>query len=184
MDPGPLLDGESVMYSGRVNALISPSEHGLSQFAADQLLDRIGAEGQEAIGGKLFVTQARIIFSSHRLNRLSGRLSTPLSVVDSYQRFKSGLLRGLEVRTQAANQSYVSWSAGKAIRTLEEAKAWAREHPAEAEAWDKQLVNLLGGWEINQTAEALNLAAKEWLNVSPLTQLSAVMTRLPRSRVN
>lgn len=65
MEAGDLLPGEKLALTKSANAVVSLSEHGLSRFAAGQLMWCVGMEGKEAIGGKLHLTDMRLVFKSH-----------------------------------------------------------------------------------------------------------------------
>ena len=70
-----LLDSEKLIQTKNANAVIKVDEHGLSRFAFDQLMWMVGMKGKEAIGGKIHLTNYRLIFKSHRINRLTGKFS-------------------------------------------------------------------------------------------------------------
>jgi hypothetical protein len=152
-----LLQGERRLFKCAANAVIFPSEHGLSQFAADQLLPLVGLPDQEAIGGSLHVTTLRLIFAAHRFNRLSGSISTPLPVIQEVRRWRAGLAVGVEVSTPVASQRYVTWSRTQLLSAIQ--KAQVAFGPAE-EAQLSSLRDLLAGWDINRAAETLNKTAR------------------------
>lgn len=77
-----LLDGERLLHTSKANAVIVPSDYGLSRFAADDLLPLVGLAGREAIGGHLSVTSLRLVFVAHRFNRLKGSTSIPLTTIE------------------------------------------------------------------------------------------------------
>ena len=72
LDLSGLQAGEELLLSKKANFVIAVSEYGLSRFVADDLMWIAGLEGKEAIGGKLYVTNYRLISISHSLNRISG----------------------------------------------------------------------------------------------------------------
>jgi hypothetical protein len=72
-----LLDGERVLLTCKANAVVVPSDYGLSRFAADDLLPLTGLAGQEAIGGRLSVTSLRLVFVAHPFNRINGSTLHP-----------------------------------------------------------------------------------------------------------
>lgn len=44
-----LLDGERLLHTSKANAVIVPSDYGLSRFAADDLLPLVGLAGREGL---------------------------------------------------------------------------------------------------------------------------------------
>lgn len=70
-----LLPGETLIMSKFSNMVISINEVGLSRFAFDEYMGLIGMHGKEALGGKIHLTNFRIIFKTHFLNRVRGTYS-------------------------------------------------------------------------------------------------------------
>jgi hypothetical protein len=160
VDIGPALDDEQVLYSGGANALIRPARLGLGPVVAGRLLPLVGLAGQEAVGGRLFVTGARIVFAAHRLNRVGGRLAIPICQVSAYRRFRTGLAVGVEVTAGPLQQRYVSWSAGRLVRAIKMAAEQAAIAPEQAAAWQRQMSDRLGELDSDRSEEALDLAAR------------------------
>ncbi|MBF5082577.1 hypothetical protein [Quadrisphaera sp. INWT6] len=100
---------------------------------------------KESVGGKLYVTTCRVIFSSHRFNRVTGRISIPLSAVDRSTAFREGLTFGVRVDTPVATARYVSWSARSFTRALSDAKREAALDPQRALHHEEELQRLLSG---------------------------------------
>ncbi|MFI9811752.1 hypothetical protein [Saccharothrix variisporea] len=158
-----LVPSEHVLFIGKSNAVIVPGEHGLSRFAADELMPLVGLAGQEAIGGKLHVTNLRLVFCAHPFNRLRGSLSTPLPAVTAIRPWRSGLTIGVEVESGVATQRYVIWSRKKLIETVENAiRAFGA---AEQDQFDR-VRGTLEGLEVNRIAETLNSAARQIFDVT------------------
>jgi hypothetical protein len=167
VDVGPLLPGENVLYQGKANALISPKEHALGPFATGgALMTLAGLEGKEAIGGKLYVTTVRLIFSSHRFNRLRGRLATPISLITRAERFRNGLTMGLEVETEQSTQKFVSWSPDKSVAAIAEVQKLQVGRPDIAEQFDAALADQLGGWKVDAGLDGLNSVARVFFAVT------------------
>lgn len=74
-------------------------------------------------GGRLHITTLRLIFNAHPANFVRGQLSVPLDLVWSARRWRSGLAVGIEVETPVAVHQYVSWSRGKILAALGQARA-------------------------------------------------------------
>jgi hypothetical protein len=155
--------GERQLYRGAANAIITPAEYGLSQFAFNQLMPLVGLAGREAIGGRLVVTSIRVLFEAHAVNRVKGILSTPLPVIQEMRRCRFGLGIGLDFITPVSKQRYVTWSRSKIISAVNQAQA---DFGPDQEAQLALLRGLLDGFEVNQSAESLNLAAREIFGIT------------------
>lgn len=90
-----LLPGEAVVLSKSANAMIRVSEFGLSRFAFDRVMVAAGLGDAEAIGGKLYVTDCRVVFKSHAVNRVRGAFSIFLPTVRDLRDTSAGLKRQL-----------------------------------------------------------------------------------------
>lgn len=126
-----LLRGERVVHSSAANAVISPAEFDLPPFPAGQLLPLVGLAGREAIGGRLFVTNLRLAFVAHAVNRVTGTLSVLLPDIREAIPWRSRAVRGLTVRTDEATFEFVSWSRKRALDASQ--KAGSEFGPAQAE---------------------------------------------------
>ncbi|MEU7159194.1 hypothetical protein AB0A98_22560 [Streptomyces chrestomyceticus] len=104
-----LLAGEVVHVSKNANAVVSLDETGLSQFAFGQLMWVVGMHGKEAIGGRLHVTNYRLVFNSHRFNRLRGRFSIFLPAITGVRDASWGPKRQIEVSTRTHRFTFVVW---------------------------------------------------------------------------
>ncbi len=80
-------------------------ESGLSRFAFDDYMGLVGMDGKEAIGGKIHLTNYRIIFKSHFFNRVRGKhsifLPNVVSVSDTFNK--------LIVETTVQRFEFVMW---------------------------------------------------------------------------
>lgn len=123
LDQGDLLAGEVLLQSKFANAVIALSDYGLERLPFDQLLQVTGFAGKEAIGGTLHLTNYRLLFTSHQLNRLTGRFSIFLPTILQL-RDASGLFsKKLEVRTQTQSFVFVVWGVPALIRAITAAGA-------------------------------------------------------------
>lgn len=158
-----LMPGEKLLFSCKSNAVIVPFEHGLSRFAADELLPLVGLRGKEAIGGHLHVTTIRLAFKAHGFNRLRGSVSTPLPAIQEIGPWRSRLAVGVEVTTPVAAQTYVTWSRSKLIRAVEDAsRLLGPEQRTQLEAAGDALAD----WDVNRPAETLNQAARRLFDIT------------------
>jgi hypothetical protein len=103
-----LLPVEKLVLSKFANAIIKIEEHGLSQFFVDDLLGLVGMQGKEAIGGKLHLTNYRLVFKAHFLNRVSGKFSIALPTIQSIKdtsRFRTKRSRLEKVQSPSSSIS-------------------------------------------------------------------------------
>lgn len=140
-----LLDGERVLHRSKANAVIVPSDHGLSRFAADNLLPLAGLAGKEAIGGRLSVTTLRLAFVAHPFNRIKGSTSIPLTVIEDARNWRSGLAIGVQILTRLASFNYVTWSRSKALTAISDARRMFGSRPEEADSGGQSVVGRVRG---------------------------------------
>ena len=100
-----LFAGEAVKMSKGAGFLISLDDWGLSPIVGKQTSRINGIEGKESIGGVLHVTNYRLIFNSHPLNRVCGRFSILLPTIKDIQANRRGIMRQMDVVT--AIQTFV-----------------------------------------------------------------------------
>jgi|SRR6185312_311999 len=117
-----LLPGETVLLGKSANAMIRVSELGLSRFAFDRVMVGAGFGDVEAIGGKLYVTDCRVVFKSHAANRVRGAFSIFLPTVRDLRDTSAGLKRQLELGTATQRFTFVIWGVPKVIAAIEGAR--------------------------------------------------------------
>jgi hypothetical protein len=118
--PDDLLPGEHLVLDKAANAVISIAEHGLSRFAFDRYMGLVGMKGKEAIGGRLYLTDCRLIFKSHAVNRLTGKFSVFLPTIVDVKDTSGFIAKKMEVATRAQKLEFVVWGIPElmaAIRT-------------------------------------------------------------------
>ncbi len=76
-----LIEDEKIIASQLANLVIRPKDFKLNDFAFDGLLWAVGMKNKEAIGGKLYITNYRLIFKSHKYNRVRGDFSIFLPTI-------------------------------------------------------------------------------------------------------
>lgn len=114
-----LLPGEHLIISRFANIVLSVKKSGLSRFAFDGYMGLIGMKGKEAMGGRAYLTNYRIIFKSHFFNRIRGRHSIFLSnIVDV-----TATLNNLKVETTAQTFEFVMWFKSDFISGIKKQKA-------------------------------------------------------------
>jgi hypothetical protein len=128
--PSAVLPGERILATKNANFVIASADYNLDTFPHDFLLKRIGFEGKEALGGQLHVTSLRLIFKSHRANRIYGQLSIFLPEITALDNTSTMLVKRLEVGTAGSREVFIVWGVPSLIQTIQTAQ---REFPADRE---------------------------------------------------
>jgi hypothetical protein len=108
-----LLPGEHVLVSKHANAVV-----GIVQ-AGPGLRGSAGMTGTEAVGGQLYLTDLRLIFRAHRVNRLRGGFTISLSSITQVRDTSSGLRRQVEIVTPLERFTFVVWGVATLIARIE-----------------------------------------------------------------
>lgn len=116
-----LLSGEAVQRSKGANLVIRTDEAGLVGFTFDHLLGSMA--GMEAVGGRLHLTNYRLVFNSHPVNRLVGRISILLPTIQEVRDTSRGVKRRIEVVTGTQRFTFVVWGVPKLIEAVDGARS-------------------------------------------------------------
>jgi hypothetical protein len=155
-----LLPTEAVLLTKNANAVIRLDEFGLSRFAFDGLMGVVGMYGKEAIGGRLYLTNYRLLFKSHAANRARGAFSVFLPTVRELRDTSSGIKRQIGVATATQGFTFVVWGVPALIAAIKGAKA-GLDSPAVKRLADLAVAHrarLGDGLQIAQGLEAANAA--------------------------
>jgi hypothetical protein len=104
-----LFAGERVLLSKAANSIIKINDYGLKRLPFDQLMPLVGFQGKEAIGGKLHLTNYRIIFKSHSINRLRGKFSVFLPTIQDIRDTSQFISKKMAVIPQTQTFEFVIW---------------------------------------------------------------------------
>jgi hypothetical protein len=171
--PDDLLAGETVILSKNANAIITVDEQGLSRFAFDQLMWTVGMQGKEAIGGRLHLTNFRLIFKSHAINRLTGKFSILLPTIQEVKDVSRFLTKKVEIVTKTQHFEFVVWGIPELIAAITAAKTKLTAEQIQSlranAAADYQ--KLGDGLQVFRAIEALN---RSFLTADDLTKVAAV----------
>jgi hypothetical protein len=102
-----LLPGEVVLLSKQANLVIDPKQFGLQNFAFGDFLWAVGMKDKESLGGAMHLTNYRIIFKSHRWNRLRGMTSIFLPTIERLENRSVLVFPKLAVATKSAEVEFV-----------------------------------------------------------------------------
>jgi hypothetical protein len=114
-----LLPTEVLLAPKLANLWVKAADHGVCRFPIGNFLG-----DNEAIAGKAFLTNYRILFKSHNFNRLIGTCSLFLPNI---RRIRKGVI-GITVETIAQEYSFVMWFNGYFVdKALERVQGFGRE---------------------------------------------------------
>ena len=158
LKPIDLLPGETVLLSKAANTIIRIDEHGLSRFVLDHLMWTVGMQGREAIGGRLHLTNYRLLFKAHAFNRMSGKFSVFLPTIEAVRDASAGIVKKIVVVTPAQSFEFVAWGIPHVLAAVEAARAGFG--PAQVEALKAAAIvdyeKCGDGLQIVQAIESLN----------------------------
>ena len=109
LSPADLLTGEQLLASKRANAVIRVQRPGLFFFLVHQALRTAGLQGNEAVGGHLYLTTCRLVFESHQVNWVTGRLSIFLPAIQAVRNSSHVITKQLAVQTRTQEHMFVVW---------------------------------------------------------------------------
>jgi hypothetical protein len=164
-----LLPDEEILLSKMANLLVRPSDYGLSEFA---FLD---TSGGEAIGGKAHLTNYRLVFAAHSVNRLTGWHSIFLPNI---QELRKGWTT-LGVMTETQQYSFVMWFNRHFHDAIEQAQqAFGRKELRRLQSLVRDnLPSVSQGLQRNELADMVNgffLGLQQ-----PLSALAGILQTLP-----
>jgi hypothetical protein len=123
LENNELLPSEEIVLSKGANAVIKLSEYGLSKFAFGKYMWVVGLKGKESIGGKLHLTNYRLVFKSHRLNRVRGKFSIFLSTITGIRDTSVLITRKVAVSTKLREFEFIMWGIPAFIEAVQTRKA-------------------------------------------------------------
>ncbi|MFI5823685.1 hypothetical protein ACIA8I_32020 [Streptomyces rishiriensis] len=118
-----LLPGEGIILRKNANAVIDLREAGLSRFAFDDLMWLVGMQGKEAIGGRIYLTNYRLVFKSHRFNRVRGTFSVFLPSIEEVRDASFAVTRQVAISTGMQDSTFVVWGIPHLIEAIEQCRA-------------------------------------------------------------
>lgn len=104
-----LLPTEEVLVEKPANCVIRLKDYHLSRMWFRTLMPLIGMTGKEAIGGMLSLTNYRLIFHAHEINRVQGAFSIFLPTICGLQNTSVLVVRKIRVVTQSQDFEFVIW---------------------------------------------------------------------------
>lgn len=184
-----LLPGEQILTTKFASLVVQPKNFGIQNFAFDDFLAAVGMKDKESIGGAIHLTNYRIIFKSHRFNRVRGMTSIFLPTIRQLDNRTVFVFRKLAVATVTAQVEFVIADVEDVIRQitnardqfdtwmLEQLKLFVAEFPDKCgdrlETWDA----------INQLNDLINLGKKTTLVAGAMVNPIGAMGSIFRSEL-
>ncbi|MEH7111624.1 GRAM domain-containing protein [Neobacillus niacini] len=109
------LDGERIILERKANLMINIKDYGMKK--------KFTPSSQEAIGGKLYLSNYRLIFKSHPINRVKGTYSILLPTVRSVRDSSGLLMKKIEVNVSGNSFEFVVWGRKELLTKIEELKS-------------------------------------------------------------
>jgi hypothetical protein len=128
-----LMQDERVQLTKLANSVVHYTEHGLERIRSLHIgLEAIGWGGKEAIGGKLHLTNLRLVFASHRFNRLTGTFSIFLPTIVQLRNTSRAVVRRMTVTTPDQEFDFVVSGVDGFISAISDQRARATRSDVQA----------------------------------------------------
>lgn len=118
-----LLPTEDVIIAKPANYIIRLKDYRLSTIWLRALMPLIGVGGKEAIGGTLYLTNYRLIFDAHALNRVKGTFSIFLPTIRQHQNASGLIIRKIRVATGRQSFEFVVWGVPALLVAIRQAQS-------------------------------------------------------------
>lgn len=189
IDEADLLPGERVLLTRPANLVIRPKDFGLDSFAFDDLLWAVGMKDRESLGGAMHLTNYRVLFKSHRYNRLRGTIGIFLPTIEKLENRSVLVFRKLAVSTSAASIEYVVTDVDTVIGRIASARDQLDERAA-ADLGEKVAAQPdacgegLESWDaLNELNRLINLGKKSTLAARALANPLGVLSSIFKSEL-
>lgn len=122
MDAKLLLPDETEILSKGANFVLNLNENGLPRFRFDGMMGAVGMAGKESIGGHLHLTNFRLVFASHSINRFNGTFSIFLPTIENMEDKSSFVVKKLVVTSPSYAYEFVVWGIPKLVEAINGAR--------------------------------------------------------------
>jgi hypothetical protein len=117
-----LFPGEQILWFEPASLVVRPEDFGLKDFAFNQFLWVVGMKKKEVIGGRIYLTNFRIIFKSHRINRLKGMISVFLPAIIDYKNTSFFITQKITIKTFVSKIDFVAGGVDKLVALIKKQK--------------------------------------------------------------
>lgn len=167
LDPERLLSGEQILHTQHANLIVRPKDFKLKRFVADSLFWVVGMKDKESLGGKLYLTNYRLILKTHRYNRIRGTVSIFLPTIEK--------VKGSS-RFWVLEKIVVKTTAGPVEVAIENPHVIAAKITDVKDAMDKETINALGQL-ILANPEKCSDALEKWKEANVVNNLLLIQDR-------
>jgi hypothetical protein len=154
-----LLPTEEIFLAKPANYVIRLKDYHLSSTWFRALMPLIGMGSREAIGGMLYLTNYRLIFEAHALNRVRGTFSIFLPTIRHLQNASVPVIRKIRITTGRQTFDFVVWGIPTLLTAIRQAQS-VLDHSQQQNLRQLVVANLdicVQSPEMRQEAEALIL---------------------------
>ena len=131
MSKPDLHPGERIILSKGANLVINSADHGLTPITGAWMRrPLLAGRGDESLGGRLYLTNRRIHYAAHPINRVSAEFDIPLRELTSFTNVSVGIARMVRLEWSNTACVFVVWG----IRGLLDSIESARNSPESVES--------------------------------------------------
>lgn len=121
-----LRPGERVILSKGANLIINSADYGMVPIPGAWMRRPLMAgRGDESLGGRMYLTNQRIHYDTHPVNRVTATFDIPLRELTSFTNVSVGVARMVQFEWNGTSCVFVVWG----IRRLLDAIETARNSP-------------------------------------------------------
>ena len=102
-----LLPDETIVERELGNLVFTPADQGFKRLVLDKYFWVFGFKNKESSAGSIYLTNFRIIFKSHGLNRLDGFFSIPLPSIKHVRMSSFGISKKMILETEDRDIEFV-----------------------------------------------------------------------------
>lgn len=117
-----LLPNEIVLLTKSANLVVDSAEFGLTPLPGTVLRRGMLVGGDESLGGKLILTNLRLIFEPHAVNRVQAVLVVPLELISALTNASRGISRMVRVDWSGHSRVIVVWGIPALIARITDAR--------------------------------------------------------------
>ncbi len=158
--PDELFKGESILRSMPANLAVRLQDFGLGKAAYRDMLFLAGMKEVEAVGGTLHLTNFRLLFRSHPVNRLNGTVSIYLSTIRDVRDSSRWLVRKISIGTTIGSVDLVVSEPSRVAVEMTRARDAITEAQAESLRQQIEATPAVGGLRPIRVAETINGALR------------------------
>ncbi|TAL43019.1 MAG: hypothetical protein EPN91_07225 [Salinibacterium sp.] len=123
MSKPELAPGERIILAKAANLIINSGDFGMDPIeGAAGRRSMMRGLGDESLGGRLYLTNRRIVFQTHAMNRLLGTVPIPLKSLTSFTDVSFGLSKMMKLEWDNESCVFVVWGIPRLLKEIEAAR--------------------------------------------------------------